>query len=184
MRYLRTFSSRAAAKGCMVDPIAGTVKIRVDATTKKAHVSGVKRCASPWACPVCSFKVRRPRADEFTALVEQAQASRGSALLMTVTVPTARGKRSPTCSVVAPAPVDTEAATTVAAPTTTAVVQMSTANTLPATGSDHIGARCRRRADRARDRRPGAFRLQAPGNVHGRVDLIGTSAVEVLRSRV
>lgn len=90
LRWLRTYSTRAAAKGCMVDPIAGSVRIRVDATTGRGHVSGVKRCASPWACPVCSFKVRNRRADELTRLVEQAQAANGSALLMTVTLPHGR----------------------------------------------------------------------------------------------
>lgn len=87
MRYLRTFSTRAAAKGCMLDPIAATVRIRVDAGTGRAHVSGVKRCASPWSCPVCSFKVRHRRADELTALVERVDAVGGSALLMTATLP-------------------------------------------------------------------------------------------------
>ena len=87
MRYLRSFSPRAAAKGCMVDPIAATVKIRVDADTGRAHVSGVKRCASPWACPVCSFKVRHTRADELTRLVERVQLTGGTALLITATVP-------------------------------------------------------------------------------------------------
>ena len=87
MRWLRTYSVRAAASGCMVDPIAGTVKIRVDAETGRGHVSGVKRCASPWACPTCSFKIRNRRAEELTELVEAARADRGSALLLTVTLP-------------------------------------------------------------------------------------------------
>jgi hypothetical protein len=87
MRWLRSFSVRSAAAGCMVDPIAGTVKIRVSADTGRGHVSGVKRCASPWSCPTCSFKIRNRRATELTELVEAATSAGGSALLLTVTLP-------------------------------------------------------------------------------------------------
>ena len=93
MRYLRSYSCRAAAKSCMVEPIGAEVVIRVNAETGRGHVSGLKRCASPWACPVCSFKVRNRRAMELTQLVERAQASQGSALLMTATIPHVAGER-------------------------------------------------------------------------------------------
>lgn len=90
--FVRRTSSRAGAAECMVTPTQGTVKVNVSGTTGRAHVSGVKRCASPWACPTCAPTIRQRRANELTALVERAQAEGHTAVLVTFTLPHKEGE--------------------------------------------------------------------------------------------
>lgn len=51
-----------------------------------AHWSGLERCASIWACPVCSAVVRAERAAEIQQAVERHQASGGSLVFVTLTM--------------------------------------------------------------------------------------------------
>ena len=76
----------------MLDAVAGQLWVTIDGTTGRGHVSGVERCASPWACPVCSFKIRQRRAAEITEFVEAAELRGHSALLVTLTVPHKAGE--------------------------------------------------------------------------------------------
>lgn len=86
-RYVRATSSRRGGRSCMIEPRDGNgVRVRVDGEGH-SHISGLKRCASPWSCPVCSPVIRRRRADELTRLVEAVQARGGCALLVTPTMP-------------------------------------------------------------------------------------------------
>ena len=85
--FVRRTSSRAGAAECMIAPTQGVVRVNVSGTTGRAHVQGVKRCASPWACPRCAPTIRQRRAHELTALVERAQAEGHTCLLVTFTLP-------------------------------------------------------------------------------------------------
>jgi hypothetical protein len=51
-----------------------------------AHVAGVSRCSSIWACPVCAPKVREKRAREIDLGVSNHLAKGGQAFLVTATV--------------------------------------------------------------------------------------------------
>lgn len=90
--YVRATSSRAGAKACMVEPVAGVVKINVDGTTGRGHVSGLKRCKSMWSCPVCAPSMRAARAAETTALVERAQAIGHTVVMPSYTFPHQAGE--------------------------------------------------------------------------------------------
>ena len=87
MAYVRATSHRAGASECMVSPVAGSVRVQVDGITGRAHVSGLKRCRSPWACPTCAPCIRQRRAAELTELCERARAMGHTALLVTYTLP-------------------------------------------------------------------------------------------------
>lgn len=46
--------------------------VRVDVGRQLvAHVSGVHRCGSPWACPLCAPTIRRRRAEEIDGAIER-----------------------------------------------------------------------------------------------------------------
>lgn len=51
-----------------------------------AHWSGVERCASIWACPVCAAVVRAERAAEIQQAVERHQKAGGSLVFVTLTM--------------------------------------------------------------------------------------------------
>lgn len=86
-RLVRATSHRQGARECLVDLVGGEATVRVDGGHGRAHLSGVKRCASPWACPHCSPKVRDRRGREITAMVVRAIGTGHTAWLLTVTVP-------------------------------------------------------------------------------------------------
>lgn len=56
-----------------------------------AHVSGIHRCGSPWACPVCAPVVRQRRAMEIDAALRHHLDGGGGALLVTLTLRHHRG---------------------------------------------------------------------------------------------
>lgn len=64
--------------------ISETVPVHADGSL--AHYSGLERCGSVWACPVCASVVRAERAREITKAVEGHQAVGGSVLFVTLTV--------------------------------------------------------------------------------------------------
>lgn len=90
--YVRRTSSRAGAGDCMIAPTEGVVRIRVSGETGRGHVSGLKRCRSPWACPYCAPKIRQRRAAELTELVHRARSMGHVALLVTYTLPHKAGE--------------------------------------------------------------------------------------------
>jgi hypothetical protein len=51
-----------------------------------AHFSGVERCGSIWACPVCAAVIRTERAQEIQTAVERHQEAGGSIVLVTLTL--------------------------------------------------------------------------------------------------
>lgn len=60
--------------------------VPVHAADGKAHYSGLERCSSIWACPVCAAVVRAERAREIEKAVTAHQAAGGSALFVTLTI--------------------------------------------------------------------------------------------------
>lgn len=79
-------------RGCGRTPVeSGGVALYDNAGV--AHYSGVSTCASVWACPVCSAKIRQRRAEEITAIGQMHLAQGGSLLFVTLTVPHHDGDR-------------------------------------------------------------------------------------------
>lgn len=90
LELLRVWSSRGGAKECMT--AAGS---EVEVTGHKngvVHTSGVKRCASAWACPVCAPTVRSNHA-KLVDLAAREWMDRGGRLwFVTATLPHSQGE--------------------------------------------------------------------------------------------
>ena len=68
---------------------AVTIRERVDEsgrTERRASMSGVQRCQSPWVCPVCSPLLRTHRADEIELGAKNWQEQGGGLALLTLTI--------------------------------------------------------------------------------------------------
>lgn len=66
--------------------VASAVGVHSDAAHDAAHYSGLERCASVWACPVCSAVIRHRRADELSRAAAQATALGHGQLFVTLTL--------------------------------------------------------------------------------------------------
>lgn len=62
------------------------VTVPVHAAAGRAHYSGLERCSSIWACPVCAAVVRAERAREIEKAVTAHHEAGGSALFVTLTI--------------------------------------------------------------------------------------------------
>lgn len=60
---------------------------------RRAGVSGLQSCGSPWACPVCSRKISAERSQDVARALSRVAADGGSAALVTLTVRHNRGHR-------------------------------------------------------------------------------------------
>lgn len=60
-----------------------------------AYFSGLKRCSSVWACPVCSNRVSTARRDDLNLLLERARAAGFSPVLITLTARHTKGDKLP-----------------------------------------------------------------------------------------
>lgn len=88
LSWRSSFAKELGSRGaevCMT-PSAGSVTVRWDGNGRTT-ASGVRRCASPWACPVCAPVVRERRAAEVEEAVSAWRAKGGEVWLVTVTVP-------------------------------------------------------------------------------------------------
>jgi hypothetical protein len=56
-----------------------------------AHVGGIKRCGSPWACPMCAPVIRERRAHEIDVALREALDRQWSVLFLTLTMRHHRG---------------------------------------------------------------------------------------------
>lgn len=65
--------------------IAGLVGVH-HAAGKPAHWSGLERCGSIWACPVCSAVIRAGRAREIQHAVDEHRKAGGGVLMVTLTL--------------------------------------------------------------------------------------------------
>lgn len=83
---------RAGEPGWVRPPRAARCRWRAAAVVgvhgdeKGAHYSGLERCASIWACPVCAAVIRAERAREIQAAVDAWQRTGGSVVFVTLTV--------------------------------------------------------------------------------------------------
>jgi hypothetical protein len=69
---------------------AGTGAVVDIGAALTAHVSGIRRCGSPWACLMCAPTVRERRATEIDSGVATLLAMGGCAVFVTVTLPHGR----------------------------------------------------------------------------------------------
>lgn len=79
------FLDRAGARYCWTPSGAG-VQVAV-AGEGISHVSGIRRCGSPWACPCCAPVIGERRAVEVDQLIRAILDSGGHAVFVTLTVP-------------------------------------------------------------------------------------------------
>lgn len=85
-RFLRAMSSLSGAtKRCQV-PTGADVRLALD-TNGIAHVGGITRCGSPWACPLCAPLVREHRAGDLDTILSGHLSRGGGAVFVTVTLP-------------------------------------------------------------------------------------------------
>jgi hypothetical protein len=92
-RFLRRFTSleRGGVRSCYLAREQHVEVARDSAGV--AHVSGIRRCGSPWSCPLCAPVVRERRAAEIDQGVGKWLADGGGAELVTVTTPHELGMR-------------------------------------------------------------------------------------------
>lgn len=64
---------------------ATSVGVHLNEENKYAHYSGLERCASIWACPVCSPIIRGGRSVEITSAVESADDKKMGIVFVTMT---------------------------------------------------------------------------------------------------
>ncbi len=81
----RQFTGATASRFCGY-PKGSTVPITVSRELV-AHVGGIQRCGSSWACPPCARAVRRERGQEIELATAFHKASGGSIFLVTLTLP-------------------------------------------------------------------------------------------------
>lgn len=86
LRTLRSASGLRSVRSCMRPIGSGSVTLSAG-RNGVAHVAGVGRCGSPWACPVCSPVVRRHRAAELDEGLARHLEAGGSGAFLTVTLP-------------------------------------------------------------------------------------------------
>lgn len=91
-RFLRAMSSlTGATKRCQL-PAGGEVRLALD-SQGIAHVGGITRCGSPWACPLCAPMVREHRAGDLDDVLSGHLAAGGGAEFVTVTLPHKAGDK-------------------------------------------------------------------------------------------
>ncbi len=81
-RAQRAFTDSKSSRLCWTT--SGAVSIDVGRSLV-AHVSGVHRCGSPWACPVCAPVIRQRRAGEIDQALSLHLAAGGGAEFVTLT---------------------------------------------------------------------------------------------------
>ncbi len=91
LELLRGWSSRNGARECMT--AAGANVVVSGHRDGTVHVSGVKRCSSVHACPVCAPTIRGRRAVEIDQGVSKWIADGGTVWFVTATLPHDRGER-------------------------------------------------------------------------------------------
>ena len=81
-------SGRRGARQCQT---ALSVTVPVAVTASSAHAGGVRRCSSPWSCPVCAPAVAARRSTQIEDAVNAWRAKGGEVALVTATVRHWRG---------------------------------------------------------------------------------------------
>lgn len=91
-RFLRAMSSLSGATRKCQLPAGGDVRLALD-TSGVAHVGGITRCGSPWACPLCAPLVREHRAGDLDQILNAHLEAGGGAVFVTVTLPHKAGDK-------------------------------------------------------------------------------------------
>lgn len=89
-RFLRSMSSLPGATKRCQTPAGENVRLALD-SNGVAHVGGITRCGSPWACPLCAPLVREHRAGDLDQVLSHHLAQGGGAEFVTVTLPHKQG---------------------------------------------------------------------------------------------
>lgn len=84
LEWCRDNIRREGQRSCMY-AISGGVTIGATAAGA-VHTKGVKRCASPWACPVCAPTIAERRAQEIDKEITDWWAGGGTCLMVTATL--------------------------------------------------------------------------------------------------
>lgn len=84
LEFWRRWTTREGGRWCLM-PLDRQVRVTGTADGA-AHVSGIRRCASTWACPVCTPTIRERRAAEIDQGVSAHLAAGGHAYLVTATL--------------------------------------------------------------------------------------------------
>ena len=84
LRSLRKISSLARVRRCHHSPTGDLVTIARRGA--RAHYSGLQKCGSVWACPVCSARIQAERTDELVAAVEEAHRQGLTVAMVTLTM--------------------------------------------------------------------------------------------------
>lgn len=84
LEFWRRWTSRDGGRWCLM-PLQQQVRVSGTADGA-AHLSGIRRCASTWCCPVCTPTIRERRAAEIDQGVAAHLASGGEAFLVTATM--------------------------------------------------------------------------------------------------
>ncbi|SDG48678.1 MBL fold metallo-hydrolase [Pseudonocardia oroxyli] len=73
----------------------GGAVVRVSETDegRRAGLSGLQSCGSPWSCPVCARKIGAQRSEDVAAVLRAVAAAGGSAALVTLTMRHHKGHR-------------------------------------------------------------------------------------------
>ena len=91
LEWLRKRTKRKGGRKCM-HPLPEFETVGVGATSKgAAHVEGVQRCASTWACPVCAPTIGETRAKEIDAAASAWIAAGGRIWFVTATLSHSHG---------------------------------------------------------------------------------------------
>lgn len=83
LEFWRRWTSRDGGRWCLM-PLERIVRV-VGTADGAAHLSGIRRCASTWCCPVCTPTIREQRAAEIDQGVSAHLAGGGQAFLVTAT---------------------------------------------------------------------------------------------------
>lgn len=84
LEFWRRHTSREGGRWCLM-PLDRIVRV-VGTADGSAHLSGIRRCASTWCCPVCTPTIRERRAAEIDQGVSAHLGNGGSAYLVTATL--------------------------------------------------------------------------------------------------
>lgn len=89
--WLREHSALQSVALCRLTPIREDTGAVLHAGPRGAHFGGLKRCGSPWSCPLCAQNIAAGRVAELEGAVAAWHARGGSCAMVTLTMRHARG---------------------------------------------------------------------------------------------
>ncbi len=92
LRALWDVTTLQRVRGCSRWRINAGDGVPVVASPEEAHFANLQRCASVWACPCCSAKIRNERSAEVEQMANLHTAAGGRVFMVTLTVRHTRGQ--------------------------------------------------------------------------------------------